>query len=296
VVQFWKSPSSGAWRIGLTLFSALLFGGALVAQQQQPLAASYLEQSGPIDAQMQAEFQTPPPANQPSTAADNGGWHFEFSPYFWLAGTHGTVGALNRNASVRASPADLLSHFDLGIMGSAGARYNRFLLTGDLLWIRLSDSSALPFPNLNATSADVRVGQLFWTSKVGYRLVDHERLQVDANVGMRFWHLGQKLSFSPSRLGLSFNPSQNWADIVLGGRIELPAGPRTSVFLLGDVGGWNATANLDYQFAALLGYKIRPKWTLVAGYRYLFVDYRNAGGIYNMVTSGAVLGASYRFK
>lgn len=62
------------------------------------------------------------------------------------------------------------------------------------------------------------------------------------------------------------------------------------------MGGWNATSKLDYQFAALLGYKIVPKWKLLAGYRYLFVDYRSGGGIYNMVTSGAVLGATYSFK
>jgi hypothetical protein len=31
-------------------------------------------------------------------------------------------------------------------------------------------------------------------------------------------------------------------------------------------------AKLDYQFAALLGYKIKSKRTLKGGYRYLFVD------------------------
>jgi hypothetical protein len=63
------------------------------------------------------------------------------------------------------------------------------------------------------------------------------------------------------------------------------------------VGGWNATAKLDYQFATLLGFKISPKWTLQAGYRYLFVDYRNGvRGVYNMVTSGAVLGATWNIK
>jgi hypothetical protein len=73
-------------------------------------------------------------------------------------------------------------------------------------------------------------------------------------------------------------------------------GPKMSITALGDVGGWNATSKLDYQFAGLLGYKICSKWTLLAGYRYLFVDYRSGGGLYNMVTSGAVLGATYRFK
>jgi outer membrane receptor protein involved in Fe transport len=53
----------------------------------------------------------------------------------------------------------------------------------------------------------------------------------------------------------------------------------------------------DYQFAALLGYKLSPKWTLLAGYRYLFVDYRPSNlSIFNVVTSGALLGVTNNFK
>lgn len=224
------------------------------------------------------------------------GWHFQLSPYLWFAGTHGRVGALGRNASVHASAWDLLQHFNFGLMGAAEARHDRFLLNGDLLWLRLSDSAALPFPGLTATSVDVRVGQLVWTSKVGYRLIDREKFKADANIGSRYWHLGQRLNLNPSILGLNVSATQSWADIVVGGRIELPLSPKVSLTALGDVGGWNATAKLDYQFAGLLNFNVSPKWTMSAGYRYLFVDYRSGRAIYNMVTDGAVLGVTYRFK
>src|SRR5262249_20682851 len=101
----------------------------------------------------------------PAEPNAGGGWHFALSPYLWFAGSHGTVGAFGHNVSMHASPGDLLSHFNFGLMGGAEARYQRFLLNGDLLWIRLSDSHALPFPALGATSADLRVGQFIWTSK-----------------------------------------------------------------------------------------------------------------------------------
>jgi hypothetical protein len=244
----------------------------------------------------QAQSQAPSAAKTVAPISEDKGWHADLSPYLWFPGIHGTVGALGRDASVHASASDLLSHFNFGILGAAEGRYNRFLLTGDLLWIRLSDSRALPFPGLGATSVDVRVGQVVWTSKIGYRLIDNKRFKADANVGARYWHLGQKLSFNPSVLGLSVNPSQSWADIVVGGRVQVPLGPKLSVTALGDVGGWNVTSKLDYQFAALLGYRISHKWTLLAGYRYLFVDYRSGGSLYNVVTSGAVLGATYSFK
>jgi hypothetical protein len=182
-------------------------------------------------------------------------------------------------------------------MGAAEARRKRFLLTGDLLWIRISDSKPLPFPGLGAVSANATVGELVWTSKLAYRVIDHRKIKADANVGVRFWHLGQKLNFNPSILGINFNGSQNWADIVVGGRVQLPAGKKAIITALGDVGGWNATANLDYQFAALLGYKICSKATLEAGYRYLFVDYRNGiAGVYNVVTSGALIGVTFNIK
>jgi hypothetical protein len=232
------------------------------------------------------------------TADSDSGWHFSLSPYLWFAGNHGTVGALGHNVSIHASAGDLLSHFNFGLMGAAEARYGRIVLTGDMLWIRLSDDKAIPFAGLGAVSADARVGQFVWTSKLGYRLINGEHFKADANVGVRYWHLGQKLSFNPSLLGINFNGSQNWADILIGGRVQLPVktGEKAVVNLLGDVGGWGASAKLDYQFAALLGYKMCPKWTLQAGYRYLFIDYRKNNGVYNTVTSGPLLGVTYTFK
>ena len=244
-----------------------------------------------------AQASSNSPGGQSSPAPDNGGWHFDVAPYLWFAGAHGTVGALGRNASIHATPGDLLSHFDFGLMGAAEARYKRFLLNGDLLWIRISDSHALPVPRFSAVSADVRAGQLVWTSKLGYRLIDHKKLSADANIGARFWHEGLKFNFNPSPQGRSITSSQNWADIVIGGRVQVPAGEKVFVSLSGDVGGWNATAKLDYQFVTLLGYKLSPKWALLAGYRYLFVDYHgNNASIFSVVTSGAAIGARYTIK
>jgi hypothetical protein len=141
-------------------------------------------QTQPTPVHAQTESQTPPAMAPPPSTANDSGWHFELTPYIWFAGTHGTVGVLGRDSSVHASAADLLSHFNFGILGAAEVRHNRFLLGGDLLWIRLSDSAALPFPGVSATSVDVRIGQLVWTSNIGYRLIDSKRFKADASVGL----------------------------------------------------------------------------------------------------------------
>lgn len=66
--------------------------------------------------------------------------------------------------------------------------------------------------------------------------------------------------------------------------------------IAGDVGGWGTGSQLDYQIAAVLGYRIKPAVVLQAGYRYLAVDYRSGGAIINTVTSGALIGATFTLK
>jgi hypothetical protein len=256
---------------------------------------------------VQDQTQNPPSSSAQSSSsrpsssqapAPDYNWHVSISPYLWFPGLHGTVSALHRDASVHASAGDLLSHFRFGIMGAAEARWQLLLLNGDLMWIRLGDDKAVPAARLGAVSADVRLGELIWTSKVGARLLDKEKFKADANIGVRFWHLGTKLNFNPSLLGLNFKGSANWADLVIGGRTQAALGPKAQLTVLGDVGGWGTGAKLDYQFVTLLGYKLKPesKWTLEAGYRYLFVDYRTAQFLYNTVTSGVIFGATYKWK
>ncbi len=262
--------------------SGVLFCQSLSAQQA-PSAASAQTHSGT--------------AKTVSSLDQENTWHIDLSPYLWFSGAHGRVGALEHDVSVHASPGDLLEHFDMGLMGAAEARYNRFVLNGNLQWLRISDNQPLPIPTPTTIFSDVRVGQLVWTSKVGYRLVDHESVKLDANLGVRFWHLGQTLNFNPSPDGFSFNGSHNWADILVGGRIVVPAGKKAEITLVGDVGGWNATSKLDYAFTTLLGYKVSSRWTLLAGYGYQFVDYRpGPSSVFNVVASGALVGLTYHLK
>jgi len=254
----------------------------------------------PLDAQQAASILYREPldssssSSKPSPPLD--GWHFTVSPYLWFPGMHGNVGELGHDASVHASAGDLLSHFRFGLMGAATAQHKRLLLTGDLMWVRLGDTKAVPFPNLGAVSADVKVSQIIWTSKVGMRLIDAKKFKADAVAGIRFWHLGQDLTFNPSVLGLNSNSSKNWADPVVGGRLEAPLGRKAEVNVAGDVGGWGVGSQLEYQIVGLLGYKLKPKWTLQAGYRYLFVDYRSSTFLYNTVESGALFGATINLK
>jgi len=223
-------------------------------------------------------------------------WHFSVSPYLWFPGVHGTVGARGRSVSVHASPGDLLSHFRFGLMGTFEARHKRLVLPVDVIWARFEDNKALPFPNLMVTTATIKGSEFILTPKIGFRLLDEEKIKAYGLAGFRYWHFDENLQFTPSRLNLNFSGSQNWVDPVVGGRVELAPAPKIVVTILGDVGGWGTGSQLEYQVAGLLGYRFKPEWTLQAGYRYLFVNYRSGGSIVNFTTSGAVLGVTVNLK
>lgn len=246
-----------------------------------------------------------PPTGQSGSAYPASGtgnddqWHFSVSPYLYLAGMHGTIGAFGRDAGFKASVGDLLSKARFGIMGVGEARRNRFLANVDLMYMRLGDDKALPFPNLMAQTAKFTANQVVLTPKVGFRVLNEKMFKVDFLTGLRYWYFGENLSFTPSRLGLNFSKSQNWVDPLVGGRIEVALAPKVVTIIAGDVGGWGTGSQLEYQVVGLLGYKLKPKMTLQAGYRYMYFDYENGGrtnAIIKTALSGVVFGVTLNLK
>jgi hypothetical protein len=270
------------------------------AQNVYPMVAGLEERSGALCGGAPAsETADPPPAPDPpqaGTAAAGDKWHFSVEPYIWFAGVHGTVGGLGRSVGVHASFVDLMSHFRFGLQAAVEARRKRLVLPLDMIWIRLGDDRAVPFPNLQATTAKLTASEFLLTPKIGVRLLDGERFRLDGLTGFRYWHFGQRLAFTPSALGLNFSRSQDWADPLVGVRMQGELSPKVMVTASSDFGGWGVGSQLDYQVVGLLGYKINTVWTLQAGYRYLSVDYRSGGFVNQTAMSGAMLGVTINLK
>jgi hypothetical protein len=222
-------------------------------------------------------------------------WHLTVSPYLWFPGVHGNIGGPNGGEfGFSASPGDLLSNFRIGLMGVVEPRYKRIVMPLDIFWIRLGSDRALPntpgqgVANLHAT-------EFFLTQKLGYRLIDSERLKIDALAGFRYWYFGENLSFTTNTL--NFSAVQSWVDPLVGGRISGILTPKVEVSIGGDVGGWGAGSQMDYQIFGLLGYRIKPALALQVGYRYLYFDYRRTSGAYlDTATSGVLFGVSIALK
>jgi len=235
-----------------------------------------------------------PGTPEASTASDSD-WHFVVSPYLWFPGVHGNIGGPNgEQVGFKASPGDLVSHFRFGLMGAVEPRYMRILLPLDVMWIRLGDDRALPNTPREGV-ANLKASEFILTQKIGYQLLDSEKIKIVALAGFRYWHFHKSVEFTTN--SLNFSGSQDWVDPVVGGRITGIPGPKVEVTIGGDVGGWGIGSQIDYQAFGLLGYRIKPALVLQAGYRYLYFDYhRSRGFLVDAATSGVLFGASITLK
>jgi hypothetical protein len=255
------------------------------------LVTSATAQMSTLEETSQSTGAAPSPA---STASPDDDWRVGVTPYIWFAGVHGNTGALGHEIGVHASFGDIFSYLNIGLMGEVEARKKRVLLVTDVMWMRLSDEKGIPLNDVGIQSVNAKAKQFLLTPGVGYRVLDKEKLKIDAIVGFRYWHLGESLEFTPSLVG-GVSASQNWVDALGGARIHIPLSQKAMITVGGDAGGGGA--NSDYQVAGLLGYKISKKCVLQAGYRYLDVNYRSSSSfVYNTATSGLLLGLTINLK
>ena len=168
-------------------------------------------------------------AGSANTAADpDPAWHMNLNFYLWLPGTHGILGANGYDVAYKASAGDLLSNFRFGLMAALGAQRGRFVMIGDMIWVRLEANKqiVLPIPNVPQLTGQAKAGQFILNPEFGYRVFDGEKLKIDAIGGCRYWHLESSLQFTPPVRNNNFSTSSNWADPLMGGRIQVPLSRR----------------------------------------------------------------------
>src|SRR5580704_10416833 len=259
-----------------------------------PSALSFLLLMSGATVQAQASTPSPQPTDQTSSSD---GLHISVTPYIWFAGVNGTSGVLGHEAGVHAGFGDIFNYLNIGAMGVLETRYNRVLMPVDFMWMKLSDDKGLPLNDLGVQSIKAKMTETMLAPKLGYRIADGKRVKVDALFGIRYWHMSTDLTLQPTQINGGFSRSANWVDAVAGGRIQVAVTPKAFVAVVGDAGGGSARS--DYQVGGFLGYKVSRKCVVLAGYRYLSVNYRpnsNAQFVYDVDMPGLVVGATINLK
>jgi hypothetical protein len=223
-------------------------------------------------------------------------WTFTAAPYGWAAGLDGTVGVFGLPpVEVDASFGDILENFDIGFMGAGEARYGRFGIAMDLLYLKVSTSADTPFGVL-ADHIDATSKTFTAFGALEYRLAETDTMSFDVLAGARVWSLSTELDpVGGPADPLSFTDDMSWVDPIVGARARVGLSSNFYLTGWGMIGGFGAGSKLTWDVMGALGYEVSDTVSLIGGWRALSVDYENGPAVFDVVMSGPILGATIKF-
>lgn len=227
-------------------------------------------------------------------------WRFQVTPYLWGAGSASEIRPRAGGPTYESdmSFGDIFDRLDGAFFLTASARYKRFVVSGDLTWVSLSDDGSitgvLPVP----VSVEGDLTQTFQTLTAGYTVVARPKGALDIVGGLRAWQIDASASaearIAPNyALGASTSRNLSWVDPIVGVRGRLELAPKWSVTGYGDVGAYDGRTT--WQAFATLNYRVSGAFYVSAGYRHMALDYDDGDTRLDLDMGGPVIGATLRF-
>lgn len=247
----------------------------------------------PAGVAVSADIYTPvtPDARQVVTER---GWTFTVAPYFWAAGLSGDIAQFGLpQVHVDPSFREIFDQLDFAAMAIAEARYDRYSIFSDIIYVKVSGVSETP-RGILASDVDITSKSFAGLFGAGYSLFETGSGNIDLVGGVRVWSVDTELSFSGGILdGISRSDGATWVDGLAGLRGNYSVTPTVYLTGWGLVGAGGA--DIDWDVAGGIGYRFNDWFSAVAGYRALGVDYSDDGFVFDVVQHGPILGLVVRF-
>ena len=262
-------------------------------------------------------------AAQTTTSAS--GWTFNVAPYIWLPGVHATLNydlqpALGGKlpTTIDVEPGGYLPDLDFATMVAGEARYGRFSILTDFLYLRMSATASetnikevnffglAPQPLSRAVNlgSGSTVKAAEWTLVGGYTVVQEDWIDLNLMAGFRyggFWintdyNLNVALT-SPRGNGAVFGGAGSvsvnksvWDGIVgIRGRIRMPE-PGMFIPYYFDIGA--GSSKLTWQVASGLGYQ--TGWAGVS-VMYRHLAFEGSGTLRHLAFGGPMVAVNFTF-
>jgi len=217
-------------------------------------------------------------------------WSFTVTPYVWAISLKGSAAPLPPFPAedFEASFGDIWKDLNLGFFGVAELRKGKFGIISDVIWADISMDAA-PVGGLVEIDSTSVIASLLGA----YRVLEEERGWLDLVVGARGYYIDTGLDVGPGGIFLTNDHTEGWVDAMGGirARIELGMGFHAAALLLGGGGGSSSAADI----MGRIGYTFTKHWSAFAGYRFLKIDYKNNGFVWDVEYQGPLVGGSYKF-
>ncbi len=288
--------------VGLTQHLALRagyqMGSRLSIHGTSDQIAVMLTHKGPT-AGIEYSWGDTPPKKVHNPNPNPSDWHVDWVPmYLWFSGLSGNVGAAGQVAPVSVSFSDVFQQLNIGLMTNMDVRRKRIGVYTDLIFMSLSSNQKTTPIDDTYVGFTANVKELIVDPELYVRIVETDRGSIDAIGGGRYWHLNNSLDLFPPNNGatVTVGQTQNWIDPVLGARGRLNLNKGLFLNLNGDAGGFGVGSQLTYQIYTGVGKEFKKRYSILLGYRYMYVDYKNGGFLYDTHMNGLQAGFNIRFK
>jgi hypothetical protein len=233
--------------------------------------------------------------NSPETSVTSAplesGWDVTLGIYSPMMGLEGEVGLAGRRAPIDIPFEDVLEDFDAGFMAALELRNGPWSVTGDFIWLKLSDSADLA----PGASVDFKQEEILASLALGYEVYSNENTLIDVLAGGALTNQEAELSFNFSGNRIDASGSQTWVDPFVGVRMRHMISDRWGVFARFDYGGFGVSSDEYWQAIAGINFRINDWASLALAYRTISVDYEQGGFSYDTESSGPNLGVIFRF-
>lgn len=244
---------------------------------------------------------------------------FELTPYIWLPSIDLRLNNQARNGTtvttnLSIGAGDYLTKLNFAGMVAAGARYERFSVLTDLMYlnansddtdIRSVKTPVLRLPVTDTLATSTRIQATIWTLAGGYSVAEGAWGQVDVIGGLRLLVLDQTVGYSLTRdvtrpgggtiLSRGGNLAASgtiWNGIAgIRGRVRIPESDFYVPFHF-DIGSGGAV----WTWQAFMGLGYQTPWAdFSAGYRYLSFQQHGNAIVEKMSMGGPIITATFRF-
>ncbi len=267
-----------------------------------------------------AQIATSPPP----PAGSMPGWSFAINPYIWLPTISANLQASGPlggtvSTSISAGIGDYISDINFAAMVGGVARYDRFSVMTDLIYMNASMTSntshlstvdlgtgPIYIPREQQVRTGTRMATTIWSLAGGYTLLQGDWGNIDAIAGVRMLAIGSRTNFTLTKniytqsgaIALSRDGSDEINNVYFNaiggvtGRINIPHSKFYLPFYA-DIGG--GALPLTWQVYGGVAYRVATWADLSAGYRYLRFESGGSTAVRDLSLGGVVLGANIRF-
>jgi hypothetical protein len=255
------------------------------------------------------------------------GWSFELAPYIWfptidVTTKYPVLGGGTATTTLSSGPGDYIPKINFGAMLAGEARYDRFSLLTDILYLNANSTAAnirsfdfgvtsIPGDRTLTTSTSTRIQSTVWTLAGGYTVADGTWGNVDLIAGVRLLAVSETTNF-----GLALDITRPDGSIALGrtgglsasrsiwngvggarGRLYLGSadwfgGGKFFIPYYFDIGAGGS--DLTWQAFSGLGYQTDGIGVSV-GYRFLSFQQGSSSVVQKMTLGGPIVVANFRF-